>query len=94
MLLYGLATEGMAISFSLILARFIRHGLLHRPVTPEEGRKALRRFGVGAIVYPIITLVGLLSPPAMLVLYFIQTGFYVFEQTPILPAAPVTRPGS
>jgi uncharacterized membrane protein len=88
--LYGLSSEGMAISFTLILRRLIRHGLLYRPVTQDEGRRAVRRFGLGTVVYPIIVLVGLVSPIAMLALYTLQTGFYVVEQTPILPAAPVT----
>lgn len=81
-LLYGASTEGMAISFTLILRHLIRAGLLLRPVSAAEGRRAIRRFGVGSVLYPIVTAVGLLSPPLMLVLYAGMTGFYILEQTP------------
>ena len=34
-----------------------------------EGRRAVRRFGIGSVLYPMVTAVGLLSPPLMLLLY-------------------------
>jgi uncharacterized membrane protein len=86
-LVYGLSSEGMAISFTLILRHLIRHQLLHRPVSSQEGRAAQRRFGAGVIVYPAVTAIGLTSPGAMLILYALLTGYYMAEQTPILPAA-------
>ncbi|MEO6700152.1 MAG: TMEM175 family protein [Jatrophihabitantaceae bacterium] len=85
-LLYGLSMEGMAISFTLILRRLISAGLLRQPVERSVGRAAVRRFGLGAVVYPAIVLVGLISAPAMLALYAGLTIFYIFEQTPVLPA--------
>jgi uncharacterized membrane protein len=81
-LLYGASTEGMAISFTLILRHLIRAGLLLRPVSVTEGRRAVRRFGVGSVLYPLVTAVGLLSPQLMLLLYAGMTGFYILEQTP------------
>lgn len=84
-LLYGASSEGMAISFTLILRHLIRHQQLHRPVTRTEGRTALRRFGIGVILYPAVTTVGLVSPLAMLLLYALLTGYYIVERTPILP---------
>jgi len=80
--LYGASTEGMSISFTLILRHLIRAGLLLRPVSPAEGRRAIRRFGVGSVLYPVVTAVGLLSPLLMLLLYAAMTGFYILEQTP------------
>lgn len=87
-LLYGVSMERMAISFTLILGHLVRRQMLLQPVTAAEGRHAVRRFGVGALLYPVIAGVGLLSPVAMLVLYALLTGFYILEQTPILPDAP------
>ncbi|HEX4726908.1 MAG TPA: TMEM175 family protein [Jatrophihabitans sp.] len=81
-LLYGASTEGMAISFTLILRHLIRAGLLLRPVSAADGRRAVRRFGVGSVLYPIVTAVGLLSPVLMLLLYAGMTAFYILEQTP------------
>ncbi len=85
-LLYGASSEGMAVSFTLMLWHLIRRQLLLRPVTAEQGRRGLLRFGIGSMVYPVAVVVGLFSPFAMLVLYALITGFYIVEQTPILPA--------
>lgn len=82
--LYGLSTEGMAVMFVVILGHLLRHNLLHRPATPQESRSALRRFGLGSLLYPVVTLIGLVSPEAMLGCYVVLTGFYVTEQTPVL----------
>ena len=84
--LYGLSMEGMAVSFTLILWHLIRRRLLLRPVTAAEGRTALLRFGAGTLLYPVAVVIGLVSPPAMLVLLAVLTGFYIVEQTPILPS--------
>jgi uncharacterized membrane protein len=84
-LLYGASSEGMAISFTLILRHLVRHQLLHQPVSPTDGRTALRRFGIGVLLYPAVTAVGLVSPVAMLALYVLLTGYYIVERTPILP---------
>jgi uncharacterized membrane protein len=89
-LLYGVSMEGMAISYSLILRRMLRRNLLLVPVDDATGRTALRRFGLGVLVYPAVVLVGLFSPAAMLLLYAILTAYYITEQTPILPANPET----
>jgi uncharacterized membrane protein len=87
-LLYGATTEGMAISFSLILWHIIRAGLTHHPVPAEQRRDALRRFGLGTLLYPIATLVGLINAPVMLLLYAGLTLYYILDQTPLLPTEP------
>lgn len=91
-LLYGLSTEGMAVSFSLILARLVKKQLLIEPVDHATGRRALRRFGLGVLLYPVIIAVGLFSPVAMLVLYAAMSGFYIADQTPILGKTPAQNP--
>jgi uncharacterized membrane protein len=91
-LLYGLSSEGMAVTFTLMLWHMISHRLLVRPVSAREGRIGLLRFGAGTLLYPITVLVGLLSPVLMLVLYGLLNGFYILEQTPILRLEPAPEP--
>lgn len=86
-LLYGAATEGMAISFTFLFASIASRGLAHHPVPRDAARRAIVRFGAGSVVYPLVTLVGLLSAPVMLLLYALLTAYYVFDQTPPLPSA-------
>jgi uncharacterized membrane protein len=84
--LYGIAIEGMAISFTLMLQRMLKHDLLAEPVTPAVGRKAVLRFGVGSLAYPVATGIGLLWPEVMLLAYLALAAYYMFEHTPILPS--------
>jgi hypothetical protein len=77
--------EGMSISYRLIISRMVRKNLLIRPVDEETGRKAVRRFGLGTVIYPVVVVIGLFSPTIMLLLYGALTMFYVLEQTPIMP---------
>ncbi|WP_250032362.1 TMEM175 family protein [Paractinoplanes maris] len=84
-LLYGISNEGMALSFTLILRHLLRRQLLRWSPGAGEARGSLRRFGLGTALYPVITLVGFFAPVVMLLLYAAQTGFYMVEQTPILP---------
>ena len=83
-IIYGAANELMALGFALMLHRMVTANLLKTPVDRAQGRKAVQRFGVGLAIYPIITVVGLWSPQIMLVLYALMTGYYMFEQTPII----------
>jgi uncharacterized membrane protein len=85
-LLYGASWEGMAVSFTLILRHLLRRGLLRRRFDDVESRSALRRFGAGVVLFPAATLVGLVSPGVMLLLFAVFNGFYIREQTPA-PAA-------
>ena len=86
-LLYGVSMEGMAVSFTVMLRHMVRRQLLHEPVDADTGRRAVRRFGLGTLVYPVIVAVGMVSAPVMLLLYAALTGFYVTEQTPSLDGA-------
>jgi uncharacterized membrane protein len=82
LLFYGATSEGMAVSFTLMLRHILRHQLSVRPVGPAERRQHLVRFGFGSVVYPLATIVGLFSIPAMLVCYLLINGFYMIEHTP------------
>jgi uncharacterized membrane protein len=81
-LLYGASWEGMAISFTLILRHLLRRRMLLRDFDAAESRVVLLRFGAGVVLFPAATLVGLVSPVAMLVLYGLFNAFYIGEQTP------------
>ena len=91
-ILYGLSMEGMSAGFVLILRHLLKFGLTVEPVDGARGRRAVGRFGLGLVVYPVIMLVGLFSPIVMLILYGVLTGYYVVEQTPILGRPPVADP--
>jgi uncharacterized membrane protein len=86
--LYGVSNIGMAVGFTMMLRRMIKHDLLTNPVSPEVGKAALRRFGLGTIAYPIATCLGLLWPPALLIAMGVLAVYYMFEQTDILPSEP------
>lgn len=91
-LLYGVSTEGMAVAFTLMLWHMTRAELTTRPVTRQQANRAVLRFGVGTLVYPVVTLVGIVSAPTMLLLYAALTAYYAFEQTPILSERPPRGP--
>ena len=84
-LLYGISNIGMALGFTVMLSRIIHHGLLVNPVPPDVGNRAIRRFGLGTIAYPVATTLGLLWPPLMLIAIGILAIYYMAEQTQILP---------
>lgn len=84
-LLYGISDIGMAVSFTAMLSRMVHHGLLVNPVERQAGTRAVRRFGLGTIGYPIAMLAGLVWPPLILIGIGALTGYYMLEQTPILP---------
>lgn len=75
-LLYGVVTEGMAISFALIFAHIVRAGLTNCVLRPDRYRKLLLRYGLGSVMYPVITVIGLFNAPVMLVLYAGTIAYY------------------
>lgn len=83
-LLYGASMIGMSIGFSLLLGRLVGRNLLTRSLTTEQGRATRIRFGIGGLVYPVSTLLGLLWPPLMLIAYLVIAVYYMLDQTPIL----------
>ncbi len=87
-LLYGISNMGMAFSFTALLARMTRHGLLRTPVSEDVAKRAIRRFGLGTIAYPVATALGLIWPPLLLGAMAVLTMYYMSEHTPILPTTP------
>ena len=84
-LLYGVSNEGMAIAFLLIARHMLYKPLVKGPVPADVRRKAVIRFGLGNLLYPIVTVVGLFSAPAMFVLYLATIVYYIADQTQLIP---------
>ncbi len=78
--LYGASSLGMALAFTAMLHRMINHGLLRHPVDAETGRRAVHRFGLGAVAYPVATVLGLIWPPLMLLAIGGLAAYYAVEQ--------------
>jgi uncharacterized membrane protein len=73
----------MGLSFALVWWRVVRGGrLLDRPMSRAEERAALRRFGLGNIVYLALLGVALVSAPLTLAGHFVVAVYYVLEQLP------------
>lgn len=83
--LYGISNLGMAVGFTAMLSRMVHHGLLVRPVPPDVGTRAVRRFGLGTVAYPLATAVGLIWPPLMLIAIGALAVYYMVEHTPMFP---------
>ena len=95
--LYGVSNSGMAFAFTAMLHRMVSRNLLLYPVPRDVGTQAVRRFGLGSILYPLSALLGVAWPPLVLILTGGLAVYYVFEHTPILPSRPpsaVTQSGS
>ena len=88
---YGISNVGMAFSFTAMLSHIVHHNLLINPITPAAAARAVRRFGLGSIAYPVATAAGLVWPPLALIAFGSLAGYYAIEQTQILPA---DQPGS
>lgn len=73
---YGVVMTGMSISFTLILRQLMRVGLFSIQLPPDERRKLLSKYSIGVLVYPIITLAGLIDAPIMLLLYVPVIAYY------------------
>lgn len=73
-LLYGVVMEGMSISFSLIFVRLQKAGLTR--ASSAVDRKMLVRYGIGHVIYPVITLIGWFRPPLMLPMYAAVVAYY------------------
>ena len=81
---YGVVMAGMSVSFTLILGQLLRSGLFSIQLTPDEKRKLLFQYSIGMLVYPIITLVGLINAPLMLLLYVPVIAYYFGPGTRVL----------
>ena len=75
-LAYGIAMEGMAVSFSLILGRLQKAGLTTAGSVPRN-RKLSFQYGIGHLIFPLITLIGWFYPHLMLALYAVVVSYYL-----------------
>jgi uncharacterized membrane protein len=92
--LYGVSNIGMALSFTAMLSRMLRRDLVITPVPLIVARRAVRRFGLGTVAYPVATIAGLVWPPLILIAIGGLTSYYALEQTQMLPAADGTLSGA
>jgi uncharacterized membrane protein len=68
-LIYGATSTAMALSFNVLWRYLRRHPELHKPhVTPELLAVRNHRYNLGLAVYPVATLIGLISAPLFLAL--------------------------
>lgn len=91
-LIYGIVMTGNSFLLTLILRRLIRSGLFVSELTPEQARKLLYRYSVGSFAYPLITAIGMLKAPLMLILYVPLIAYYFGPGNGALkiePASPV-----
>ncbi|HEY8717840.1 TMEM175 family protein [Pengzhenrongella sp.] len=87
-LIYGITSSLMAVGFNLLWRYLLRHPELRRAgVTPESLRVRNTRYNIGLTVYPIATLLGLLSVPLFLFLMLALAGLFLLP-TPELRGHP------
>ena len=84
-LLYGASNEGMAIAFLLIVRHMLYKPLVAGRVDPAARKKAVIRFGLGSLLYPVVTVIGLFSALAMYVFYLATIVYYIADQTQLFP---------
>jgi len=77
-LVYGLTSSAMAATFNVLWRYILRHPELHKPqVTTELLAVRNRRYNVGLAVYPVATVIGLVSVPLFLVLMLALALLYL-----------------
>ena len=90
-LLYGVSNEGMAIAFLLIVRHMLYKPLVAGPIAPDARRRGVIRFGLGSLLYPVVTVVGLFSVLGMYALYLATIVYYIADRPscsrPVGPAS-------
>jgi uncharacterized membrane protein len=77
-IVYGVASSLMAISFNLLWRYILRHPELRKPdISLDMLAVRNRRFNVGPFVYPVATAIGLISAPLFLALMLILALLYL-----------------
>lgn len=96
--LYNGVFEGMSISFTLLFWWAIRREHFRMALTPQQGRQATIRFGIGQLGYIAGIGIAFVSAPASLALSGLIAVAYIFERTPAAgprqPGEPGTGPES
>lgn len=88
---YGVVMAGMSISFTLILWQLLRSGLFSAKLAPAQTRKLLLRYGIGVVIYPVVTVIGIIKAPLMLLLYVPVIGYYFGPGTRVLESESPSR---
>jgi uncharacterized membrane protein len=92
-LLYGFTFSWMSVAFNVLWRYLLRHPELHRPEVTREGLAVRnRRFNVGVALYPVATLLGLLSVTLFLALMFGLAILYLLPTPDVRGAAPEVQP--
>ena len=77
-IIYGLTSTTMAVTFNLLWRYLLRHPELHKPgIDPTALKVRDRRYTIGLIVYPIATAIGLLNVPVFLTLMLALALLYL-----------------
>ncbi len=77
-LIYGLVSTAMALTFNLLWRYLVRHPELHKPhVSSELLAVRNKRYNLGLAVYPIATALGLISVPLFLALMLALAVLYL-----------------
>ena len=77
-LVYGATSTAMALSFNVLWRYILRHPELQKPqVTAELLEVRNRRYNLGLAVYPVATVIGLVSVPVFLVLMLALAFVYL-----------------
>ena len=77
-LVYGVTSSAMAFAFNILWRYLLRHPELHKPqVTPELLAVRNFRYNAGLAVYPVATVLGLVSVPVFLVLMLALAVLYL-----------------
>ncbi|WP_285115415.1 TMEM175 family protein [Leifsonia sp. fls2-241-R2A-40a] len=79
--LYGCTTTGFAVAFTFLYGRITKSQVTEGRMDAATRRRAIRRFGVGTVLYPVTTVIGLVSAPAMLAALAALSFYYLFNQT-------------
>jgi|GEM_PF-6210755 len=82
MAIYGVAFEGMALSFAAIFAWSLGNGRLLHPVPQNARGAAWLRFSIGGVVYFLAIGVAFLSAPVALAIIGVVAVYYIFQRTP------------
>jgi len=75
---YGVTSTAMALTFNVLWRYLLRHPELHKPqVVPELLEVRNRRYNLGLAAYPVATVIGLLSAPLFLGLMLALAFLYL-----------------
>ncbi|GAA0993711.1 TMEM175 family protein [Subtercola frigoramans] len=84
-ILYGSVSFAMSVCFTLLLQRIFSRDLIRQNIDQRSRRIALRRFGVGLVLYPVATVVGLFSPIVMMVGLIALALYYLVGSSGVIP---------